>query len=148
MKTLKDGLYRTTQDVKMPHPDRRVTREWQKMPVIPAGTEFIVRTDVVGQNMGVREDRFWGIHSVRTDNREYSDLVDALQPLEEETLDAVLDRSDLKCRDLLDRLLEDGFITVKALDRLAQDIRAKDLAERSERVRQHEEEYRKATEQH
>ncbi len=139
MKTLKDGLYQTACDVAMPKPDRRVTREWSKAPVVTAGTQFIVRTGVMGQEMGIRDDRFWGIHAVSTSDRLYTDLIDALVPFEEETIDSVLDRTDLNSRELLDHLVEEGLITIRALDKMAQAIRAKELSERTERVRQREE---------
>jgi hypothetical protein len=43
---IKPGLYRTTEDVENPSPDRRQRRDWRKLVTIPAGTLITVREDI------------------------------------------------------------------------------------------------------
>lgn len=138
MKPIIEGLYTVSKDVRMPYSDKRKSRDWRAEPVIRAGREFIVRAEpkfagpdetVLQLCIGARDDNFWGLHSVRVDDRDYADLIDALEPLKDNTIDGVLDRYGLKKRDLLDELLERGHVTVEALERIGHEMHEKTKAQ-------------------
>jgi hypothetical protein len=42
-KPVAPGIYRLTKDITNPRPDRRMTRDWRKEPVIQAGRVFVVQ---------------------------------------------------------------------------------------------------------
>lgn len=127
-----EGLYRLTKDFKNPHPDRRCTDRWAKAPIVAAGTEFIVRFDFHGAEvdlyMAPRRQRYFGLYSVRCDDAEYSDLIAALVPVETMDWDAIEDRFDTRPVKILDRLISEGFITEKALAKIAAEQHAEEVA--------------------
>jgi hypothetical protein len=130
---LSEGIYKLSRDVKNPHPDKRKTREWTAEPVLKAGRQFIVRRDYryvrVVLCVGARNDRHWGLHSVTVDDPEYADLVAALIPAEDNSLEGIKDCFDVGERGLLHEMLDRGLITEKALAVIASEMHARNVAQ-------------------
>lgn len=122
---LEPGTYRLRQDVKNPHPDKRVRHDWRCFAVWEAGMIFRVEehplaTDVPPRGIGHKAHRVWhgayGHQSFDSWNEKWEWLAPHLERLEEKPSDWIKrEHGSMSGGALgaLDLLVEDGVLTME-----------------------------------
>jgi len=117
-----------TEDVKNPSPDRRVKRDWRKVPIWTKGTRFIVTTETFELEDGSEHDLLYielrGAYP-RVGAADYPGLMAVLQPTEP-NLDDVLGQYARKFyggpKDVIQQLVKNGTLTFKQIERAVAEL--------------------------
>jgi hypothetical protein len=124
-RNLEPGVYVTCRPVENPEPDRRVTRDWRKQPVIPTGTRLVVVPSRFGdpplerQLMIIEGDQYSSQHLTPHDPL-YAPIRDALRLAPESVRNVLLAADRIHCQfatptQLLQHLVDQGVLTYAQL---------------------------------
>lgn len=125
IKDFKDKrMYRLSNDVSNPKPDRRITNDWRKKPIIPAGKLFFFVAKRPNVEFG------WATLQPMTgysskDVPLHDPLLLAIAPyldLVEDTLETVLKRHDINHADVLRFLIKANSISINFIDGFGPEI--------------------------
>ena len=125
IKDFKDKkMYRLADDVKNPTPDRRVTGDWRKKPVIPEGKLFFFRVGKPGVTFGYnRLEPMVGYSTkdVALDDRLFLAMLPYLR-LVDDNLETVLMRYNITEADVLRFLVKVNHTSIGFIDGFGQDV--------------------------
>lgn len=113
MKTLEKGTYRLTRDVKNPHPDRRVKRDWRCVPVWEKGEKFHVEQWNPDQVNVVRRIDGYNYQEMSVHNGDLCELIESLERVEETPSEYLKRRrNDRGALEMLDWLVANGKLSM------------------------------------